>query len=624
MPGALAALALTLGLSGQATAVTLADQPVFSSSDVPGNLALALSVEWPTASRTAHVGNYASATKYLGYFDPDKCYLYRSDGTSAEATSYFYPQGQATNHTCVGGNDDKWSGNFLNWASTATIDPFRWAMTGGRRVVDTATETILEKAWHSGQGELFGNRNLTTSAIGGAVPFNSTQVTIQIDGMGFKMRLFLQGTDSGQRDFTMRVKVCDPSAAAGGLESNCKAYGSNHKPEGLIQKYSDRIRFSAFGYLNDTSDQRDGAVLRARQKFVGPQSPVPRQPAVTNPNAEWSAVDGTFIQNPDSADATATTSATGVSVSYSGVMNYLNQFGQLIPGDYKNYDPVSELFYAVMRYYRNLGNVANWSAISPAATDKQRWVDGFPVITNWTDPIQYSCQRNFVLGIGDIYTHVDKDVAGNTTYREREPTMPSEVADDDTVNAVTATNKVGALQGVGNIGSTNSYSGRNNSAYIAGLAYDANTKDIRPDDVRAAHTIGKQTVQTYWVDVLEKTFEANNQFYLAAKYGGMKVPDNFNPYAATTVASTIQDAWWTTNGEVLTDVNTNTTQRKPDNYFAAGRPDTLVAGLTKALPASPTPSRPTPRPSRSRRRRYRAPTPRPTRRSTTPRTGAAY
>ena len=33
----------------------------------------------------------------------------------------------------------------------------------------------------------------------------------------------------------VRVKVCDNSV---GLEPNCVQYGSNYKPEGLIQKYA--------------------------------------------------------------------------------------------------------------------------------------------------------------------------------------------------------------------------------------------------------------------------------------------------------------------------------------------------------------------------------------------------
>lgn len=738
-------LGLALGSAMVASAIPLANQPVFSTSEVPGNLALALSVEWPTASRTAHVGDYSSNTNYLGYFDPNKCYLYEVDTTPNGVSpiekgdsSVFTPSGAATNRTCTGDNDNKWSGNFLNWASTATIDPFRWAMTGGRRVVDTANSTILEKAWHGDRG-LFPDRTLPAAAIAGATPFNgATALTTSITNRGFKMRVTTTGgtggrtmtaqyfnsnnlsgtviatvttdtanhnwgtaapvagvnvdnfsarfvgtytapeagdyvfrtiSDDGVRlwvnksgqggqnfgnnnlridnwtdhgpttndsqtialtkgetfsvqieyyekgggavmqfhwrtpssnnafvpfsdagpvdhDYTMRVKVCDPSAAAGGLEANCKAYGSNYKPEGLIQKYADKMRFSAFGYLNDGSDQRDGGVLRARQKFVGPTAPRPGEAPAVNANKEWSETDGTFIRNPDAADATATTERTEVAIADSGVMNYLNKFGQILPGDYKNHDPVSELYYAVIRYYKNLGNVAAWSSMGTASsTTRTSWVDGFPVITDWNDPIQFSCQRNFVLGIGDIYTHVDKNVAGNTTYRTREPDMQDEVRRDNTVNAVTATNRVGTLQGLGdNLGNTNSYSGRDNSAYIAGLAFDSNTKDIRPDVANRANTIGKQTVSTYWVDVLEQPFQFNNQFYLAAKFGGLdtkKLPADFDPY---TFAGTIPLDWWSTNGETLTDARgANLTQPRPDNYFAAGQPDTLVRGLTQAF-----------------------------------------
>ncbi|MBU2407871.1 MAG: pilus assembly protein, partial [Gammaproteobacteria bacterium] len=292
---------------------------------------------------------------------------------------------------------------------------------------------------------------------------------------------------------------------------------------------------------------------------------------------------GVYVRNPNAADATAS-SGSGVTINDSGVINYLNKFGQLSPGDYKGNDPVGELYYAALRYYRNLGNVPEWSNLSNSANTRRTQLDGFPVITNWDDPIQYSCQRNFVLGIGDIYTHADKDVPGNTNTAN-EPGMPPLVSADTSVNAVTATNKVGVLQGMGaDLGTrTNVSNGccSNNSAMMAGLAYDANAKDIRPDVAGQTQTIGKQTVQTYWVDVLEQAFQANNQFYLAAKFGGLKVPTGFDPYAFT---GTIPDTWWTTSGDTLYDSrNGGTTQPRPDNYFTAGRPDTMVDGLTKAF-----------------------------------------
>ena len=196
-------LAVLCGLTGAGLsgATDLANQPVFSTSNVPGNLALALSVEWPTASRTAHTDNYSSSATFLGYFDPNKCYRYVVDTTPNGVStldkgdsSYFQPAGLATNRACTGTSSSLFSGNFLNWAATATIDPFRWAMTGGRRVVDTATTTILEKGWHSGQG-LFDDRDLPVSESSGATPFiGASRVGVSVNGRGFKMRLSTVGS----------------------------------------------------------------------------------------------------------------------------------------------------------------------------------------------------------------------------------------------------------------------------------------------------------------------------------------------------------------------------------------------------------------------------------------------
>lgn len=130
----------------------LADKPVFASVSVPGNLALALSVEFPTAVSNAHLDTaYNPVSTYLGYFDPDKCYDYRlatTSGTQPIPFDHFAPAAAAVAHVC----SNKWSGNFLNWASMQTIDPFRWALTGGYRVGDYTYATILEKAYASGQG----------------------------------------------------------------------------------------------------------------------------------------------------------------------------------------------------------------------------------------------------------------------------------------------------------------------------------------------------------------------------------------------------------------------------------------------------------------------------------------
>lgn len=738
----------------------LGDKPVFADIRVPGNVALALSVEFPTVNRASYPdATYSSANIYLGYFDPNKCYLYNY--AASEPDRHFYPQGLATNGTCVGVNDNKWSGNYLNWTTGQAIDSFRWTMTGGNRSTDTTTTTILQKAWHSGQGNYFPDKALPVAEIAGATPFTGTEFRSQIQGRGFGMRFssgaitnnqftgryynrdasnynqvptttptltrqeaeinfdwgngspgggvnadnfvvvwegtfsapetgdfrFQTRSDDGVRlsingvnrinqwidqgptnyqtgnialtkgdaftikieyyergggavaqlmwrtpsngtfrvfngagvtppgnfndaavdynpaggitagtvyDAKIRVKICDSSGSAGdgtagsGLEANCVRYGANSKPEGLVQQYANKMRFSAIGYLNDPSMLRDGGVLRASQKFVGPMQPVPGSVEVSNSEREWDAGTGVMLSNPNATDAssTATRYGSGVTVSNSGVMNYLNKFGQITPGDYKGFDPVSEMYYAAQRYLRGLDNVPEYTDIASttSAADKQRFVDGFPVITDWTvnkgindlyrkPAVQYYCQKNFILGIGDIYTHRDKNLPGNgrgsnARYGTEEPALPSSVNSDTAVDAIAATNKVGVLQGLGaTLGANNNYSGRNNSAGIAGLAYWANTNDVRLD------MTGKQTIQTYWVDVLENPFEANNQFLLAAKFGGFDVPDDYN-YDTRTAA--LDQSWWT-DGDLIN------TSLRPRNYFTAGDPLQMKNGLTAAF-----------------------------------------
>jgi type IV pilus assembly protein PilY1 len=598
---ALLACGLTLAPSAHAQ-TALADQPVFTAQVVPGNVAFPLSVEWPTVQRTAHTDTtYSSSSNYLGYFDPAKCYAYHSVATETTTDiNHFYPTAMAavdgagaTLRTCSG---TAWSGNFLNWAATPTIDPFRWAMTGGYRVIDTPATTILEKAWSSSQGSLYPDKSVSSGGtMSGATPLGYSSMKIRVDHLGNKMRFTKSGSlgSTGTNynnpanplgatvyEVVVRVKVCDSGV---GVEANCVKYGSNWKPQGLIQNYANQMRFSVFGYLNDSSPTRDGGVLRARQKFVGPTKPVPGAAAVTNTATEWDASTGVFVDNPDSADANATNLAFSPSplVGNSGVMNYMNKFGEITRGNYKNYDPVSELYYATLRYLKNKGNVPSYTDMTAGApADRTQWIDGFPVITDWEDPIQYTCQRNFVLGIGDIYTWNDKNLPGSTSTAT-EPTPNPANADTSytaAINAMTATDKVFSMQTTPPLTAPNrdNYSGRNNSAGIAGLAYDANTRDIRPD------LPGMQTVQTYWVDVLEQPFVANNQYYLAAKYGGFKVPVQVPPWDPYAPTAALDDSWWhTPNGSP--DTNLVGTQPRPDNYFTGGRPDQLVAGLNAAF-----------------------------------------
>ena len=607
-PGTLAFRAFLAGILAASVSPLIADivsqAPLQVGSGIHGNLALVPSVEFPTINSVANQGAYTEGQTYTGYFDPRKCYQYEYNQT--ESQRHFYPVKTTTDHRCTS-DDAPWSGNFLNWAATQTIDPFRSALSGGYRVVDTPTETWLEKARHDGQMDttLFPNRRLPESgnsanAVQGATPFDDKWIRMRVEGLGNKMRFRIENNDINNNvapydregnnaskncknngcEVSIRVKVC----VTGLLEANCKRYAQGWKPEGTLQEYSDRMRYAAFGYLTDNGALRDGGVLRARMKYIGTTMPTTEGAStqIDNPRKEWNPVTGVLIANPDPDDASATSTAIGKVINFSGVIQYLNGFGQQIDQNNKNYDPVSELYYAAIRYFKNLGNVPAYTNMSGTATAQFNLADGFPVITDWADPVVHWCRQNTILGIGDIYTHRDKNLPGSSCGNG-EPAKPAQVSSDATVNVVDRTNQVGQMEGLGDIGETCDFTGRTNSAFITGLAWDSRVRDIRPD-----LTGGKTTISTYWVDVLEaQSLEGmgRNQYALAAKYGGARVPTDFDP--DTWGNQALPEGWWHSNGETLTPFGGRGSGqpafKRPDNFFTAGDAPAMVESLEKAF-----------------------------------------
>ena len=252
-------------------------------------------------------------------------------------------------------------------------------------------------------------------------------------------------------------------------------------------------------------------------------------------------------------------------------MNYLNQFGHNSQ-TYETYDNVSELYYAAARYFENLGNVSQWTS-SPTAAE----LDGFPVVTTWTDPIAYSCQKNFILGIGDNHTWNDYNVGGGTASGSR--VKPAAVSSDTFNQAATWTT---ALQNLEGITPTPWWPVCCTQAtyYMSGLAYGIHVNDIRPD------LTGAQTVSTFWMDVEEGGGAENlNPYYLAAKYGGFTPATAIPAAPASTpynMATPLTLSQWDTSGTSIV-MNGNDTHPLPDNYFLAGNANLMVAGLTSAF-----------------------------------------
>ncbi len=583
-----------------AAPVVLSDVPVFSASSVPANLMLTLSVEFPTGTVAAYTDSngYNKNNTYLGYFDPAKCYTYSVTDT------YFSPAGFTASGNCTA---TQFNGNFLNWASMTALDEFRQTLSGGNRVFDTTSLTVLERSRQTAQGSA-GNFPTKSTSASGQVP---TAIAAAAGSVWARSRNggteFTSGTDRGvfiqfannnsfstaapntMVQYYARVKVCD---AGIGLETNCAAYGTNYKPEGLIQQNAARIRVGAAGYLNRSGQDAPNGVIRSAVRDVGPLKYNGLAATTVNPFAEWSGTTGIFTANPDP------TSATASAVNNSGAINYLNKFG--LNQVYMTYDTISELYWSSLAYFKQVpldASYTNGLAANPS------WKDDFPVIQNDTnDPIAYSCQGNSIMVIGDSHTHYDSRVPGSTlTSGGNHPPLPvafgvNASASADTLGAfpLLETNSGNTYSPTAqvylpnprrtNLGSNIVPSGATQATYyIAGLAYYAHVKDIRPDIAAQINTKGKQTIDTFVVDVLEpgradntagnKTFDPNNlgsngpnQYWLAAKYGGFDdvnddgVPANYLS--------------WHTN-------TSNNLDTRPDNLFPGNRPDLIRSGLAQ-------------------------------------------
>jgi type IV pilus assembly protein PilY1 len=681
MPLLVASMAVA-SLQAAVLPTVLSDIPTYSANNVPANLMLAMSVEWPTGVVAAYTdgsiplvytdarGNvqtiacaglvagrgicYFPSMNYLGYFDYDKCYDYD------RSNKYFVPVGTSTAHNCTG----HWSGNMLNWATMTKLDEFRKVLTGGYRSTDTTSLTVLERARNTAQGgminpavkQLDGADNVVPGSVIGDATFssastvyirsndNNTELTDCSDptadatcsgndrGIFFQIAdnsCFLSGVGDGictdpsanhMRQYYARVQVCVP----GMLESNCNSAhaaadypgaGAYNKPDGLIQQNYQRIRVGAAAYEHDDGSAQPNGSLRALLRDNGPTRYNGFGTRTANANAEWDAASGIFASNPDPEDMAH--SSTYDTLSASGAINYLNQFGR-VATEYESWDSVSELYYVALAYFKHHALEAPYAINLPVSASE---ADGFPVLhDHLNDPVQYTCQANAIVTVGDSHTWFDTAVPGASFSGIHTRLAPLAAAGSDpglntyawltainslplvetdpatTLHSITG-DDIGRLYVVGG-GTRGTYN-------IAGMAYYAHTQNMRPDliDGIAGKEGAKVTVDTYVVDVMEPgSFDGSatyptydpallgmghgpNQYWLAAKFGGFSVDDSqctaTSPPAACVSISGVQ----VPTPESVLSWHTNSTSvagmdLRPDNYYPGNRPDLIQSGLS--------------------------------------------
>lgn len=446
------------------------------------------------------------------------------------------------------------------------------------------------------------------------------------------------GTGQVTGIFKARVLVCDETEGPNRLDLCEKQASGYYKPVGEIQKNSEKVRVAVFGYLNDSEGwvtpaeyaaapdeaakiklygkgegERYGGVLRAPMKFTGPNLRTSSGSIFENPESEWNATTGVFNKKPINT-------STEADYSVSGVVNYINRLGRLTRDDgvgldvYSRRESVGEMYYEMIRYFQ--GQQPTAKAVSDLNSIK---IAGYPVYSNWVDPMQTGCQKNYVFLMGADNTSKDAEIPGSTITLQNLPRAEDTLTVDGksvTLNADTWTRVISSFeingstkykdsQGVERIANGNALTGVTGqqanvppynilwtylrggdsdgdfgdySSYLyAGVAYWANTQSIRPDKPLAR-------VKTF---VLDQNWgigypTRKRALYLAAKYGGFSdvgsdqssTTGDGNPFK-TYVNGALESSdkeWLSADGSTY-----------PNSYFLPTEPAKIIQAVQKVF-----------------------------------------
>ena len=466
------------------------------------NVLILYSNDWIAVTQ-GHIDTvYDNSLDYYGYFDPAKYYEYQSNGS-------FAPVGYSSNHYTPEANS--WSGNFLNWATMTHADFIRKTFTGGKRWSDANKKTILQRA-------KIDERNSFKKAYRGAdlarlVPAAYADQTYYFYNTGTGLTIQNEYGQEVSPEFAVRVNVCDPSIP----EANCTVYKSGvMKPEGIVQQYD---RYMNFGLMSHTDAQAtEGGVLRVP---IGP-------------------VDAEFSQN------------SGQLASGDGVINIINDLDSE-----RGWNPTAEKYYEALRYLK--GNESGQEAYCGAggmSAEAGFNVYGCAPNRLWVDPISDPLQKTIIIVVSDEYPSKDSNMLPGSAFNPNYFDTPMAFGVNNPYNPDVSAlvNVVGDAEGIsgsnqiiGNVlgmetgrcsqkfvsnlseanGLCPSEPQSEGSFYLAGLAHNALTGDLRPD------LDGRQSVETYVL-----AYRASPAGYiapqppmspvwLAAKYGNF-TDNNYN------------------------------------------------------------------------------------------------
>lgn len=449
---------------------------------------------------------------YYGYFDSHFCY--ESFADRLEAVS------ESSNKKCPG----NWSGDFLNYVSMTRMDVLLAALYGGKRVVDTPTETRLRRAFVPWENHtwgieyeseavngfklsdytplpepLSGRRHLlaTNNIQRNAVPYLRIRrdATHRIWHWVDKERT--QGDGYADLELVLDVTVCK----TGFLEEFCKLYpDGNFKPIGLLHEYgeNDAMYFSMLS--GSFNNNLQGGVLRQTMGSFGAKEVDPDNGTFTGNDGIVTTMDALQIPN----DFYAQT----VQRDCAWIANRTFENGECRAWG----NPVAEMMYEGLRYFSGVkeptpefftsGDLDERLGLAPAT---------------WDDPYAPSqpygqCSGAYQLVISDPSPSFDGDQLPGSDFSSFNSTSLGDMHVGDIADFVSQNESV--LPGLKFIGETDSNKDRaptpknvssfrnirgqapeaphrQGSYYAPSVAYYGATNDINP------HAPGKQTVGNF-------------------------------------------------------------------------------------------------------------------------------
>ncbi|MDR3213363.1 MAG: pilus assembly protein [Azoarcus sp.] len=440
--------------------------------------------------------------EYYGLFDSKLCYKGKGKNITGTVTStaytvaadYFYASGPVLTlerKNCSGA----WSGNFLNYVTTSRMDALRKVLYGGLRSVDTATQTILRRAYvprdahgwgkeytsvaedkynisdftplalpSANKRHFFGSYTMLGSCATASNCRDSYAPVLHVaqNAAAGKRIWDWAAADSGSlfsdsaigasnQKYVAQVEVCQtPYTLPDGTQNyrgdNCKPYTNTagltvFKPSGLLHKFGENGSMQ-FGLLTGSYNKNlSGGVLR---KAMGTFA------SEVNPQTGQFTSSATIVQTFDRLMIR--------SFEYSGATQYVNHNGGsawvggriMNEGEFPDWgNPIAEMMYESLRYLGNTG--APTAAFDTSGSHDQ--AVGLPRVATWDKPYTRVpwCTKPNILVLSDINPSFDSDQLPGARFKSCSTVTTNNLINTNACNTPGSTSFTGSF-GTLNVG----------------------------------------------------------------------------------------------------------------------------------------------------------------------------